>query len=121
MKHKSFHILPTLMFITAPTKARFKSHIGEKRNVCVPHCFSNDHFNIIILLQCISINVTNSQSYAESGYTSVFIDGSDCQTEVNCYCVLQVSVRPFATCFPSDKVFDLSLVPIKYRRPHGIK
>ena len=31
MEEKIFHILPTLMFITAPEKARFKSHIRAKK------------------------------------------------------------------------------------------
>jgi hypothetical protein len=66
MKQKVFHILPTLTLITAPKRARFKSHIVAKRNVCVSHIYNN-HFNIIIVSQYISINVTNSQSQAESG------------------------------------------------------
>jgi hypothetical protein len=94
MKQKVFHILPTLTVITAPKRARFKSHIVAKRNICLPHYISNNNFNIIIVLQYISINVTNLQSQAEGGYAGVFGDGSDCQTEVKCYFVLQVSVRP---------------------------
>jgi len=39
--------------------------------------FLNKHFKIIIALQYISINVTNSHSQAEGGYTAVFSDGSD--------------------------------------------
>ena len=89
MKQKAFHILPALNFITA----RFKSHIRAKMKYLCKHYFYNNHFNIIIVLQCISINVTNSQIQAESGYTTVFSDRSDCQTEVNCYCLFQVSGR----------------------------
>jgi hypothetical protein len=77
IKQKAFHILPTVTFITAPKKARFKSHIGAKSNVCLPYYFSNKHFKIIVVLQYIFINVTNLHLQAEGGYTAAISDGSD--------------------------------------------
>jgi hypothetical protein len=104
MKQKALHILPKLTFIIARKKTRFKSHVCAKRNVCV-HYFSNNHFNIIIVLQCISITVTNPQSQSEVGYTTVFRDKID-KISDRIYTCSKCQCDPAGSSWTADQVME---------------